>query len=94
MTTIDLKKLADAKELLVAVLDCNKTLEQNLELSDGDLLLFAVALVERAEPAWLEVRLKDPSYTTEARTTVGLELRGPLRRPVLTALGVPLFVIG
>lgn len=59
-----------------------------------DLLHLAVAIVEAHEPAWLEARLKDPRAAIEHRTTVGLELRGPLRRPLLTALGVPPFVIG
>lgn len=59
-----------------------------------DLLTFAVAIVEAADPAWLEARLKDARFPVERRTTVGLAVRGPLRRPVLTALGVPPFVIG
>jgi hypothetical protein len=62
--------------------------------TQDDLLQFAVALLEAHEPAWLEARLKDTRYAVEHRTTVGLELRGPLRRPLLTALGVPPFVIG
>jgi hypothetical protein len=59
-----------------------------------DLLQFAVAIVEAADPAWLEARLKDARFSVDHRTTVGLALRGPLRRPVLTALGVPPFLIG
>ena len=51
-------------------------------------------LVERSEPAWLEAQLRDARYSVDHRTTVGLELRGALRKPVLTALGVPPFVIG
>ena len=62
--------------------------------TQDDLLHLAVAIVEAQEPAWLEARLKDQHFATEHRTTVGLELRGPLRRPLLTALGVPPFVIG
>lgn len=59
-----------------------------------DLLQFAVAIVEAGDPAWLEARLKDAHLSVEHRTTVGLALRGPLRRPVLSALGVPPFLIG
>lgn len=62
--------------------------------TQDDLLHLAVAIVEAKEPAWLEARLKDARFAVEHRITVGLELRGPLRRPVLTALGVPPFVIG
>ena len=52
------------------------------------------ALVEAHDPAWLEARLKDARFSVEHRTTVGLALRGPLRRPLLQVLGVPPFVIG
>jgi len=62
--------------------------------TQDDLLHFAVALVEAHDPAWLEARLKDARFSVEHRTTVGLALRGPLRRPVLSALGVPPFLIG
>jgi hypothetical protein len=62
--------------------------------TQDDLLQFAVALVEAHDPAWLEARLKDARFSVEHRTTVGLALRGPLRRPLLQVLGVPPFVIG
>jgi hypothetical protein len=62
--------------------------------TQDDLLHFAVALVEAHDPAWIEARLKDARFSVDHRTTVGLALRGPLRRPVLSALGVPPFLIG
>ncbi len=91
---VDPAKLEQAKVLLVEVLSGKQTARKNPALTDGDTLLFAVLLVERSEPAWLEAQLRDARYSVDHRTTVGLELRGALRKPVLTALGVPPFVIG
>ncbi len=79
------------KEFLLAVLSGAR---KGAAVNEEDLVLFAVAVVEKAEPSWLETQLKDARYTTERKTEVALELRGPLRKPILTALGVPPFVIG
>ena len=86
--------LAKAKELLLAVLTGAQTEASHPALVNDDLLLFAVAAVEAGDPLWIERHLKDGRYTTEARTLVGLQLRGPLRRPLLEPLGVPAFLLG
>lgn len=77
-----------------AVVDDVLTGKAGKAATQDDLLHLAVAIVEAKEPAWLEDRLKDARFAVEHRITVGLELRGALRRPALTALGVPPFVIG
>jgi len=88
----DAKRTADAKALVADVLAGKKNPEKDPALADA--LLFAVTALEKGESAWLEAQLKDARLDKERRTTVGLELRGPLRKPILTALGVPPFVIG
>jgi hypothetical protein len=93
-TTIDPARVDNAKRLITSVLQGKRAADDDSAVQQDDLLLFAVRTVEAAEPAWLETQLKNKAFSTELRTTVGIELQGPLRKPILTALGVPAFVIG
>jgi exosome complex RNA-binding protein Rrp4 len=92
--TIDAAKLADARALVRDVLSKKQTDQNNPALHDGDVLTFQVALVEQHDPAWLQTQLNDPRFAKDARLQVALQLRGPLRKPLLTALGAPAFLIG
>jgi hypothetical protein len=93
-TKVDAARVAKAKALISDVLNGKRAAGDDDAAQQDDLVLFAVAIVEGQEPAWLEAQLKNKAFSVETRTIVGLELRGPLRKPMLTALGVPAFVIG
>ena len=87
-------RLANARALVREVLQGKQTDQSTPGLVADDVLSFQVATVEQGDPAWLEQQLSDPRFTKDLRLQVALQLRGPLRRPLLTALGAPAFVIG
>lgn len=91
--SVDPKRLQAARALVTAVLTKKQTVENNPALEQDDLLAINVAIVEQNDAAWLEAQLKDAKLDKDARLTVALQVKGPLRRPVLTSLGAPPFVI-
>ncbi|MDP2342339.1 MAG: hypothetical protein Q8O67_15395 [Deltaproteobacteria bacterium] len=94
MSTVDPQRLKSAKELVTAVLTGKQTVEKNPALEQDDLLAINVGIVELNDAAWLESQLKDNKLNKDARMTIALQVKGPMRKPVLTALGAPAFVIG
>jgi hypothetical protein len=94
MAAVDPARVANARALVREVLQGRQTEASNPGLVADDVLSFQVALVEQHDPAWLQQQLQDPRFPRDVRLQVALQLRGPLRRPLLTALGAPPFVIG
>ena len=92
--SVDPQRLKSAKELVTAVLTGKQTIDKNPALERDDLLAINVGVVELNDAAWLEGQLKDNKFNKDARMIVALQVKGPMRRPVLTALGAPAFVIG
>jgi hypothetical protein len=87
-------RVANARALVREVLAGKQTETSNPGLVVDDVLAFQVAIVEQHDGDWLAGQLSDPRYPKNLRLQVALQLRGPLRRPTLTALGAPPFVIG
>jgi hypothetical protein len=94
MATLDAARLKTARSVVADVLAKKTTAANTPALVADDLLTLNVALLEQHDAAWLEAQLKDARIDAAMRTVVALQLRGPLRRPLLTALGAPPFVIG
>ena len=94
MATLDAARLKTARSVVADVLAKKTTTANTPALVVDDLLTLNVALLEEHDAAWLEAQLKDARVDAATRTVVALQLRGPLRRPLLTALGAPPFVIG
>ena len=92
--SVDPQRLKSARELVTAVLTKKTTVDKNPALEQDDLLAINVAIVEQHDAAWLEKQLKDAKLDKDARVTIALYLKSALRKPTLTALGVPAFVIG
>jgi hypothetical protein len=91
--TVDAQRLKVAKDLVSAVLTGRQSVEKNPALDRDDLLAINVGIVEQNDAAWLEGQLKDNKFNKDARMTIALQVKGPMRKPVLTALGAPPFVI-
>lgn len=87
-------KLAQAKELVTALLTKQTSTKANPALEQDDLLSINVAIVEAKDAAWLEAQLKNDKFDKDARLTLALQTRGPMRKPLLTALGAPAFLLG
>lgn len=82
-----------AKALLTSVLSSPDSLQNNPALEADDVLSMQVAIVEAADAAWLEAQLKNERHDPHARLTVALQTRGPMRKPLLKALGAPAFLL-
>jgi hypothetical protein len=91
---VDAQQLAAARTLVRDVLAKKPGTTNDPALVVDDVLTFRVAIVEQHDPAWLQAQLTDARFDQDVRLQVALQLRGPLRRPLLTALGAPPFVIG
>jgi hypothetical protein len=89
----DAAKLKAAKELVTALLTKQTSVEQEPALRQDDLLSISVAIVEDGDAAWLEQQLKNEKADKDARLTVALQTRGPMRKPLLKALGAPAFLL-
>lgn len=87
-------KAPDDRGLLTEVLSGARSEKNSPHLIADDVLAFAVARLEEADATWLEAQLKDKRFGLDERMLVALQLRGPLRKPTLTALGAPPFIIG
>lgn len=87
------QQVQQAKALVTAVLTGKDTVEKNPALEADDLLSMNVAIVEAADAAWLESQLKNARLNKEVRLMVALQTRGPMRKPLLQALGAPPFLL-
>ena len=90
----DPERVAQARALVRQVLQGRETAASNPALVADDVLTTQVAIVEQHDPAWLQTELSDLRHPKERRLQVALQLRGPLRRPLLIALGAPPFIVG
>lgn len=90
MTAAQVKQ---AKELVTALLTKKTSTATNPALEQDDLLSINVAIVESADAPWLEAQLKNDTFDKDARLTLALQTRGPMRKPLLTALGAPAFLL-
>lgn len=90
----DSAQVKAAKELLTALLTKKTSVAANPALEQDDLLSRSVAVVEAADGAWLEAQLRSEKHEKELRLTLALQTRGPMRKPLLTALGAPAFLLG
>lgn len=86
-------KVKQAKELVTALLTQQTSTKANPALEQDDLLSINVAIVESADAAWLEAQLKNEKFDKDTRLTLALQTRGPMRKPLLTALGAPAFLL-
>ena len=89
---IDAAKLQQAKAVVTTALSTSTSPTTKTALEQDDLLSIHVAIVEAADAAWLEAQLKNPQLDKDARLTVALQTRGPMRKPLLLALGAPAFL--
>ncbi len=86
-------QVKQAKELVTALLTKKTSTAANPALEQDDLLSINVAIVEAADAPWLESQLKNDTFDKDARLTLALQTRGPMRKPLLTALGAPAFLL-
>ena len=89
----DAAKLQQAKELVTALLTKKTSTAADPALERDDVLSINIAIVEAADAGWLEAQLKNAAYDKDVRLALALQTRGPMRKPLLKALGAPPFLL-